>query len=108
MGKKRSLEELQKAVHAYHPKIDVLQINDGESPRKLICKCNNCGQIIEKRVGNYKQGCPICANQQLAIGVNDIATTSPWMVAFLKNKEDAKKYVHKSAKRIWFKCPDCG
>lgn len=32
---------------------------------------------ISHRAGNLKTGCPICSNQKLAIGVNDLATTHP-------------------------------
>ena len=41
-------------------------------------------------------------------GVNDIATSAPWMVKFLKNKEDAFIYAKTSSKKIMTKCPDCG
>lgn len=40
-------------------------------------------------------------------GVNDIKTIAPWMVCFLKNKEESQKYAAQSGKKIIFKCPDC-
>ena len=41
-------------------------------------------------------------------GINDIDTKVPWMVTFLKNKEDAYNFAWQSGKKITFKCPDCG
>lgn len=48
------------------------------------------------------------AKFKITIGYNDIATTAPWMVKYLKNKEDAYSYACKSNKKIWFTCPICG
>lgn len=54
------------------------------------------------------RGCKYCANNAVLPGFNDIATTAPWMVDYLVNKEDATKYSCNSHMKIWFKCPDCG
>ena len=74
-------------------------------------KCNICGYEdgwCEERylLGGY--GCSCCASRTVVPGINDIATTDPWMIPYLVNKEDAYKYTHCSNNKIVVKCPDCG
>lgn len=56
------------------------------------------------------QGCPICANKQILVGYNDLATTHPHLAEEWseKNKKKATEVTigHKS-KAIWI-CKDCG
>lgn len=52
--------------------------------------------------------CPVCSNKRVVEGINDIATTHPWMVQYLKNKDDATKYTAKSGKTAICICPICG
>lgn len=57
------------------------------------------------------KGCPCCFEKRSAIvvtGINDITTTDPWMIKYLANKDDAKKYSSGSNHPILMKCPDCG
>lgn len=52
--------------------------------------------------------CPFCNNQKVDKEINCLAITDPWILKFLKNKEDGYKYSKSSRKRVVFKCPDCG
>lgn len=52
-------------------------------------------------------GCSLCSNQIVVPGINDIATTDPWMIPYLVDKEDAYKYTSKSSKKVKVICPDC-
>lgn len=77
-------------------------------------KCNDCGNedwIIEYVInGNQHVGCNACCTppKKVVKGVNDISTTAPWMMKYIKNIEDAYTH-HKSEKEeIEFVCPDCG
>ena len=54
------------------------------------------------------RGCPLCSNKIVINGINDISTTSPEMVKYLKHKEDAHNYTSQSNKKIDVKCPVCG
>lgn len=74
------------------------------------CRCNKCGYEIwlSERVLIGNKGCSCCQNRTVVKGINDIATTDPWMVKYFVNPEDAYKYVSKSSKRIKMKCPNCG
>lgn len=74
-------------------------------------KCNKCGWN-EGWMDEYDllkgQGCSCCNGKIVVPGINDIATTDPWMIEYLVDKEDAYKYTSKSGKKIKVKCSDCG
>lgn len=53
-------------------------------------------------------GCTCCYNRTVVKGFNDIATTDPWMIEFLADKEDAYKYTSQSSRYVKAKCSDCG
>ena len=73
-----------------------------------ICLCD--GYIFENTERNLKRQkkCEVCLGKVVIKGINDIATTRPEIVKFLKNKEDAFKYTGKSSKPIDFVCDICG
>lgn len=73
-------------------------------------KCNKCGHegwIVESALIR-RNNCSCCINKIVIRGVNDIATTDPWMVKYFVNPEDAYKYTSHSGKKVDMKCPDCG
>ena len=51
--------------------------------------------------------CPVCAGRIVIKGVNDIATTAPGLVKYLKDKDDSFKYTSNSNINLEWKCPDC-
>ena len=53
-------------------------------------------------------GCSCCNGAIVVPGINDIATTDPWMIKYLVDPEDAYKYTRSSAKKVKVKCPYCG
>lgn len=74
-------------------------------------ECNTCGwkngKIEEYNLLSGK-GCGCCNGKKVIVGINDIGTTSPWMVDYFQNGyEEAKKYTFRSSKKLNFKCPDC-
>ena len=72
-------------------------------------KCDNEDKISESHLkgGN---GCNACCfnHQKIIIGVNDMATTAPWMIKYLVNPEDGYKYTCRSTVVLPMKCPYCG
>lgn len=100
---------------------DIVKTNTGEveilarykdkNKRKLYqykcCKCNCVNNMTESWLirGN---SCPVCGNKKVMNGINDIATTHPYLVKYFKNKDDATKYTYSSSKEIEVCCPDCG
>lgn len=73
-------------------------------------KCNKCGYEGKMRESHVLNniGCSCCHGNTVIPGVNDIATTAPWIIKYLANKEDAYKYTYRSNKKVQIKCPDCG
>lgn len=74
-------------------------------------KCNKCGNeywIIEYFLLD-KGGCNACCNfgGKPTLGINTIYDTDKWMIPYLSNKEDAKKFRHNTNKKITVKCPYC-
>lgn len=73
-------------------------------------QCLNDGYVFDISESDLDRlvKCPVCSNKRVAMGINDIATTDPWMVQFLKDKDEATKYTAKSGKETVCKCPVCG
>ena len=76
-------------------------------------KCLKCGydkgEISEYNIiAGY--GCSVCSRNSHTVvkGINDIATTNPWMIKYFKNKEDAYTHSYSSRDRVEMKCPECG
>lgn len=69
-----------------------------------------CGHGIQSvSVDNYKSGCrcPICSNNKIVKGVNDLATTHPQFIKHLHDVNDGYKYPSGSSKIIKIKCDVC-
>jgi len=76
-------------------------------------KCNVCGfcddgsWMLESDLLN-KGGCACCRGAIIVLGINSIFDTTPWLVKYFKNPEDAKLYTKSSSALINPICPDCG
>lgn len=99
----------------YRPKIAYKNGNPythNEKWYKYKClKCGNIDWVIEDAfVGHQHVGCNACCYppKKIVPGINDIATTAPWMVKYFENPEDATKYCKTTKQKINFVCPDCG
>jgi len=81
-----------------------------ESCRFYLCKCSVCNAetyLSESHLRN--SGCPVCHGKRIAVGVNDIPHTEPWMVKYFPNGEkQASKYTKNSQIKLNFVCPFCG
>lgn len=83
---------------------------NGWRKKAYIVKCLTCGYVYNhpKNENNLKKyGCEVCNGKKVVHGINDMATTAPWMVKYLKNEEDAKKYTCCSNKKLPMLCPEC-
>lgn len=93
-------------------KINCKQLKNRKNTRKMYkYHCNICGWDDGWMLaGNMtkKQGCSCCKGLTVVKGINDTATTHPFLIQYFKNKEDAYLYTAHSNKEAWFKCPDCG
>ena len=106
---KRTHEQFVEEMKCINSNIIVLSRYENNS-KKVKCKCLIDGHIWEAIPTNLLKGsgCPLCSNKVVVRGINDIATTDPWMIPYLNDKEDAYKYTSQSNKSINFRCLDCG
>ena len=95
--------------------IDIIYGEDSNGykvPRKRYkLECLDCGYIGWKYECTIESGvkCSCCGcNFVIIKGINDIATTDPWMIKYFINPEDAYKYGCHSYEFKHFKCPHCG
>lgn len=79
-----------------------------EKTYKCICTIDSYEFEISENALNRGDGCPICSNHKIIPGVNDVATTHPWMVMYFKDKNESKKYSACSGHKIVCQCPLCG
>lgn len=73
--------------------------------------CNNCGwkngYMSEYSITNGAN-CSCCKNRTVVEGINDIPTTSPWMIQYFQGGYDeARLYSNQSNKTIYPICPYC-
>lgn len=79
-------------------------------------QCNICGYnsetddtwINEDYLKNRGQGCSCCSGVKVIKGINDVATTAPWIVKYFVNIEDAYTHTKTSSKKVLMRCPICG
>lgn len=74
-------------------------------------ECGNKDWIVETALCDSQHiGCNVCSTRPKKVvpGINDIATTAPWMIMYFGNPEDATKYTKTTKQVIEFTCPDCG
>lgn len=78
--------------------------------KKATLHCKKCDAIYElsKKSLRLYRGCSVCCGRKIVVGINDVATTDPDILKYLKNIEDGHKYSRGSIKKIDFKCPICG
>lgn len=79
--------------------------------KRYKCSCVKDGyefEVSEYSLCKRHSGCPVCSNKKIIAGINDIATTDPWMVVYFKNKSESQKYSSCSGHEITCKCPICG
>lgn len=72
-------------------------------------RCNKCkyeGWIIETSLLKGI-GCSCCSGKSIKKGINDIATTTPWMIDLGVNKNDAEKFTKSSNSVVEVICPNC-
>lgn len=123
MPKHITLEKWKERIHFVNPHMDILNeiLPDITKGEEFILYCNDCGATIRrthkrlygvynklKNKTEFVHWCPVCHNQEIVVGINDIATTRPDLVEYFDNKEEAYKYSQYSNQKIWFKCPECG
>ena len=74
-------------------------------------ECSKCHHIFDRTEYQINKNndiiCPVCLGREVKVGYNDIATTDPWVINYLVNKEDSKKYTRGCNSLVQVKCPLC-
>lgn len=82
-------------------------------------KCRHCGEVVNRQKGGFKKHLLICPNECNGVkqgssgrvtlkGVNDVATTHPYLANYFVNKSEPYRYSANSMKQVEVKCPNCG
>lgn len=86
-----------------------------QSNNRYWWRCSKCGHEWEAVLRNrtrLKAGCPVCAGQQVHVGINDLATVNKDLAAEwhpTKNGDLTPQMVTAgSGKKVWWLCPVCG
>lgn len=81
------------------------------SDKKVWWKCNKDKRhIFQAKVCHVTEGriiCPICSNQKIIVGVNDLATTNPELLKewdYDKNIITPQQITYGANKKVWWKC----
>lgn len=91
--------------------VNTITLFDYTNTHKSGLHCSVCGQSwlgTPSAIFRGVRKCPVCTNQKIVAGYNDLWTTRPDVACLLQNPEDGYKYSFGSGKKVVFKCPDCG
>jgi very-short-patch-repair endonuclease len=99
-------------THFKDNKRDIIIIDNIYNNRKCYkYKCNICNnEDIRTEYELLKgYGCNVCCSPSKKVlkGYNDIATTHPYLIDFLYDKDDAYLFTYNSTKLVKVKCPFC-
>lgn len=91
--------------------LDQVRLRNGRYTQKgYKVQCLMDGYINEVAETKLTRGdgCPVCANQIIVKGINDISTLASWMVEYFVNKKEAYTNTLNSNKKVDMICPKCG
>lgn len=97
----------------WHPTLNKLKPSQvtAHSNKKVywVCKKNK-NHYFSTRIDHMVDAnidCPVCSNQKILFGVNDLASTNPELMLewdFEKNDTKPEKYTQGNSKKVWWKC----
>ena len=90
--------------------VRLIKNKKGHTTKVYKYHCNKCGyegNVTEDHLLNRKQGCSCCSGKTVVKGINDIATTNPEIIKYLKYIDDGFKYTKSSDAIIECVCPTC-
>lgn len=75
------------------------------SGKRLVWRCDNghewVASVYSRKVG---YGCPVCSNQKVLVGFNDLWTTNPDIAVELVNPDDGHEVTSGSNRRMLWRC----
>jgi hypothetical protein len=87
----------------------LIKDNQNYNIRGYSYKCLNdgyIGEVSEPKLKN-KNGCSVCNNRVIIKGINDVATTHPYLLNYFSNVEDAYCNSFGSHNEVSMKCLNC-
>lgn len=83
------------------------------SNKSVLWKCSTCSYEWTARISDRSRGskCPVCAGHVIVAGINDLATTNPYIAAEWSDRNhntDIKSISQYSRNRVWWTCRTCG
>lgn len=83
---------------------------NNQKVKSYLMKCDNDEYEFISTEYQLKNGlkCPLCQNQIIIKGINDIASKRPDMINYFVYKEDVYKYSPYSNKKTKIRCCSCG
>lgn len=83
---------------------------NGKNFRAYEVECIKDGfiNIVSETDLDAGKGCPVCSNNVIVKGVNDMWTTDPKLAKLLANADDGYKHSSCSSQLLDWKCPCCG
>jgi hypothetical protein len=101
--------DFRRRVQNVNPNITIIGTYINNSNR-VLCKCNVDGYEWNAWPSHLLRGrgCPVCANQIIVAGINDIATKRKDLIPYFKNQEESRLYTINSNAYIQGVCPNCG
>ena len=91
---------------------EILEVSHKDKYIIYKYKCLNDGYIGSTTQANMNKNsgfCPVCTNNIIVEGVNDIPTVAPWMIPYFKGGYDEAKLFGVNSKKIKeLQCPYCG
>ena len=87
----------------------------GKASKEVVWwTCPACGHEYQARISSRtyrKSGCPVCANQAVKIGINDLSTLFPDIASQWDIEKNGdlrpEMFTKGSEKRVWWRC-ECG
>ena len=82
--------------------------------KKVWWKCNKGHEWLASVVNKSRRGCPVCSNNLIIKGINDITTTHKDILSMWdcennnKNNWYPENYSYGSSQKVWWICPTCG
>lgn len=118
LGNKTNKYKVEIGTRFKDSKRDIILIDKDKRPNcngvmlkyyKYHCNIDgNEDWIEESHLLGKNGGCNVCAHAKILRGHNDIATTEPWMIDWLYDKNDAYIHASNSHELVAVKCKYCG
>lgn len=101
-------EQFASIIKEKVPNVDIVGDYLGRDVKILVrCKKDGYEWLANPRNLQNGEGCPLCSNNVVVVGINDVATTHPQIIKYFKDQIEANRYTYGSGHKTTFICPIC-